>query len=215
MYLPKRKGWTVPVAIVLALASAAPSRAADELDCYSEDLEKRIAACTGIIERRAASDTALSAAFASRALAFSQKRQYDRAIADYDRALAITPNAPSALNNRAWAYFKWGRPAMGRDDVEKSLRLDPRSGPAYDTRAHIAQALGDPASALADYNLAMDVGGEHMTLLYQCGLADQGLYRGPRDGQPNAELRAAMSICVENPRCDPLPADEFCRPAAS
>lgn len=212
----RRPGSKLAVLTALSLAvAAAPVAAADEMECYSEDPDKRIAACSSIIERKGLGDTVLSNAFASRALAWSQKRQYDRAVADYDRALAITPNAPSALNNRAWAFFKWGRPNMGRDDVEKSLRLDPRSGPAYDTRAHIAQATGDPASALADYNMAMDMGGEQMTLLYQCGLSDQGLYRGPRDGKPSAELRAAMSMCVDNPRCDPLPADEFCRPAAS
>lgn len=215
MYSSKASRVATRVAILAMLVAVHPAKAADDLECYSEDLDRRIAACTTIIEQKSGTETMLSNAYSSRALAYSQKRLYDRAVADYDRALAITPNAPSALNNRAWAYYKWGRPNMGRDDVEKSLTLDPRSGPAYDTRAHISQVTGDPKSALVDYNLAMDVGGEHMTLLYQCGLSDQGLYRGPRDGKPNAELRAAMSMCVENPRCDPLPADEFCRPAAS
>lgn len=161
------------------------------------------------------SDLAASNAYASRALAHSQNKDYARAIADYDHAIRLTPNSPSALNNRAWAYFKSGRPSSGRTDVEKSLSLEPNSGPALDTRAHIAQATGDPSSALTDYFGAMEAGGEQMTLLYQCGLSDQGLYKGPRDGKPNAQLRAALSVCVNDRMCDPLPADEFCRPASS
>ena len=156
-----------------------------------------------------------SGALATRALGYSLKRDYGRAIQDYDKSLELIPGFPTALNNRAWAYFRWGKAGQGVDDVEKALELQPDMDAAYDTRAHIRQALGNPDGATADYQMSMDFGGERMVLMYQCGLKDQGLYNGPRDGQQNEELRLALKACVLDRVCDPLPSDEFCRPASS
>ena len=199
----------------MLVAGAVTASADNEMECYSEDPAVRIRACSAILQKPGIANDLRSAAHASRALGFSLKRDYARAIEDYDRAIELVPNFATALNNRAWAYYKWGRPQMGKTDVAKSLALSPGSGATYDTRAHIAQSEGDAAAALSDYTLAMEYGGEQMITMYQCGLREQGLYKGPRDGRANEELRTALKLCVENPRCDPLPADEFCRPAAS
>ena len=149
-------------------------------------------ACTDLIETPGVSPETQSAAYAMRALSHSLKGAYDTAIRDYDVAIRIVPDFAVALNNRAWAYFKSGRAAMGKDDVEKSLALDPSSPHTYDTRAHIKQWTGQPAAALADYERAMAFGGQRMIRLYQCGLAAAGLYKGPADGNASYELRRAM-----------------------
>jgi tetratricopeptide (TPR) repeat protein len=201
---------------LLVLASAVPTvvLAADD-DCYHEDVETRIRGCTELLGKGNLSVEARSSAYATRALGFSLKRDYGRAIQDYDRSLALTPNFATALNNRAWAYFRWGKAAEGQADVERALELASDMDAAYDTRAHIRQTLGDPDRAYEDYLLSMDYGGERMTLMYQCGLKDHGLYGGPRDGIPNEELKSALKACTLDAKCDPLPSDEFCRPASS
>jgi tetratricopeptide (TPR) repeat protein len=191
-----------------------PAVAASALDCFSQDMNLRIRGCTELLKSPLGPDEKAQA-YASRALGLSIKGWYAEAIQDYDRSLAILPNSAVALNNRAWAYFRWGKPAEGRDDVEKSLRLDAASGASYDTRAHIAQALGDPTSALADYKRAITFGGERMTKMYQCGLTEHGLYKGPMDGVPNKDLYDALGQCVQDTACDPLPADEECRHSVS
>ena len=209
-----RKTLVIPI-LLLALAGVTPAQAAADEDCYHEDVETRIRGCTQLLERGGLSVEARSSAFATRALGFSLKRDYARAIEDYDRSLQLTPNFATALNNRAWAYFRWGKAASGSDDVEKALSLAPDMDAAYDTRAHIKQALGDPATAVEDYQQAMDFGGERMVLMYQCGLKDHGLYSGPRDGVQNEALLVALKVCVQDLKCDPLPSDEHCRPASS
>jgi Tfp pilus assembly protein PilF len=156
-----------------------------------------------------------STALAMRALSYSLRGAYDRAIKDYDQALNIMPDFAVALNNRAWAYFKSGRPEMGLTDVEKSLALDPSSAHTYDTRAHIKQWAGRPTAALADYERAMAFGGPRMIKLYQCGLAAAGLYKGQADGMFSNELRRAFETCVQGTTCDPLPPDEECKAATS
>lgn len=209
--------WVVAVGMA-TLALVSPSAAQQSLEtheCYGEDNERRIKACSDLITSPGASPETQSSALAMRALSFSLKGQYDTAIRDYDQALAIVPDFAVALNNRAWAYFKSGRPAMGLEDVEKSLALDPSSPHTYDTRAHIKQWTGQPSAALADYERAMAFGGPKMVKLYQCGLAAAGLYKGPADGFASFELRRAMEHCVQGTSCDPLPPDEECKAATS
>lgn len=211
-----RMGWFLGLAaIALTLAAAPAARAQSALDCFGDDNERRITGCTEIIESPGIGAEELSTAFAMRALAFSLKGQYDTALNDYDRAIAINPEFAVALNNRAWAQFKAGRARMGVVDVEKSLALSPGSPHTYDTRAHIRQALGNPFGALVDYEMAMRLGGERMIKLYQCGLQSNGLYDGKVDGIYTRPMREAMEACVRNPSCDPLPADEECRAATS
>jgi tetratricopeptide (TPR) repeat protein len=148
-------------------------------------------------------------------LALSLRSEALLALKDYDAAIRLNPNFPVALNNRAWAYFKMGRPAAGLPDVESSILLDPRSAHSYDTRAHIHQWMGRPGTAILDYDRAMYFGGERMIKLYQCGLQNHGLYSGPINGQSSTELRRAIAACVETTDCDPLPPDEECRAATS
>lgn len=205
-------------AAIVGLLAAVPLVAADPLDdhdCFSADNDRRITGCTELIERSGLTGQLLGSAYAMRALGYSLKGLYDTAIRDYDEAIRLVPDFAVALNNRAWAYFKSGRAEMGRPDVERSLQLQPTSPHAYDTRAHIRQATGDPDGAMRDYDAAMRFGGERMIQLYQCGLAALGLYGGAIDGVYTPELRRAMQVCVARRDCDPLPPEEECRAVTS
>lgn len=202
-------------AVALAVFASAPVLADAAADCSSEDNERRIAGCSELLAKPGLEPDVAALAYAMRALAYSLKGRYDDAIPDFDRAISINPNFPVALNNRAWAKFKAGRPAQGAEDVERSLAMSPMSPHALDTRAHIRQQLGETASAIADYDLAMRIGGEQMIKLYQCGLQAQGHYNGEIDGQYTAALKEALRLCVSSRSCDPLPPDEECRKATS
>jgi tetratricopeptide (TPR) repeat protein len=201
--------------LLLAFALIVPARAETALDCFGENRDLWVAGCTALIERGSLDQEQLSRAYAMRALGFSLRGQYDRAISDYDAAIRIIPDFAVALNNRAWAFFRSGRGARGLADVEKSLQLNPLSEHTWDTRAHIRQVSGDFAGAFADYEKAVQIGGERMIKLYQCGLAEQGLYKGPMHGVYTGEVKTALETCTKDRNCDPLPADEHCRPTTS
>lgn len=209
-----RIGRTLAAALA-CLMLASPVKAEVATDCFSEDWERRIGGCTAIIENQSAQPQDRAHAYAMRALALSLKAQYGAAIDDYDQAIRLLPDFPVALNNRAWAYFRWGRGAKGLADVEKSLRLNPMSEHTWDTRAHIRQVMGNHAGAFADYEQAANLGGERMIKLYQCGLSAQGLYKGRMDGYYSEEVRSALRTCANSRTCDPLPADEECRDPTS
>ena len=206
-----------PLALVVTLlAGLAVARAEVALDCLmSEDWNRRIGGCTTIIENPSSTPAERTQAYAMRALALSLKGQYEQAIGDYDAAIRLVPDFAVALNNRAWAYFKWGRGPKGLADVEKSLRINPLSEHTWDTRAHIRQVMGNHAGAFADYEQAVNLGGERMVKLYQCGLTAQGLYKGRMDGTYTDEVKTALRACANSKTCDPLPADEECRDPTS
>ena len=214
--VPLRLLW-LTAALVLGLLAppAVRPRAEVATDCLSEDWERRISGCTAIIESPDTSQDQKAVAYATRALALSLKGQFERSIDDYDSALRLEPNFAVALNNRAWAYHKWGKGVKGLIDVEKSLALNPMSEHTWDTRAHIRQSMGNHTAAFSDYEQAVNIGGQRMVKLYQCGLASQGLYKGRMDGYYTDEVRTALKTCANSKTCDPLPADEECKDPTS
>ncbi len=218
--LQKRGRLAVAAALLSAIVILPGGLSADSLrgglsqDCFGDDNGRRIPACTELLETPLTPGER-SFAYAMRALAYSLMGDYDKAIPDYDAALAISPDFAVALNNRAWAYYKSGRPGDGWSDIKRALELNPASPHALDTRAHIRQAEGDAEGALADYDMAMRLGGTRIVRLYQCGLQANGLFDGFLDGIMSEKLRGAFETCVKQASCDPLPADEECRKLTS
>lgn len=207
-----RRTCTILAALWLALLATVSVKADNSAaDCLSDDNERRILGCTVIIDNPATPPLDRANALAIRGLALAIKGQLDSAIGDYDASLAINPNSPTALNNRAWAYYRAGKGEAGLPDVERSLMLNPDSEHSWDTRAHIRQLMGNIDGAIRDYEMAVHIGGERKIKLYQCGLAERGLYRGQMDGIYSAETKTALHTCVQDRACDPLPADEQCR----
>ncbi len=205
----------VAVATVGTSLGATGARAEISGDCISEDLSRRVEACSALIGSAQLSGSDLALALSARALAYSVQGRYEQAISDYDASLKLDPGSAIALNNRAWAYVKSGTPERGATDVEQALALDPDSPHTLDTRAHIFQSRGDAMRALRDYESAMRFGGEHIVKLYQCGLQAHSFYEGEIDGLFTNTLRRALEACVATTGCDPLPADEECRKITS
>src|SRR5262249_53218797 len=61
----------------------------------------------------------------SRARVYTHQRQYDRAIAELERARAIEPDHPLVKTFLAVAYFNQGRPDEAQPLVEEVLRQHP------------------------------------------------------------------------------------------
>ena len=54
--------------------------------------------------------------------------QYDAAIADYDRAVALEPNSADRYRSRGYAHIKRGDVDLAIADYTKAIELSPAAG---------------------------------------------------------------------------------------
>jgi len=95
-----------------------------------------------------------------RGLAHQARSHYAGAIADFNRALAITPEAEPAqrsrlLNRRGWAYHYADAAKLALPDFEESLRLVPNQSDAYGGRGLALIRLGQWRPAVTDAEAAV------------------------------------------------------------
>ena len=86
-------------AALLALVLGQPLLAADKAweDCEAADPDQSIAGCTLVLKRGTREKaTRRVDAYTNRGISYGQKKDYDRAIADYDEALRLDPRNSKA-----------------------------------------------------------------------------------------------------------------------
>lgn len=66
----------------------------------------------------------LISAYNVRALCYSQMDQFDKALADFDKALALDPNNAEVLGNRAFVYQAMGNIEKAKADAKAARRID-------------------------------------------------------------------------------------------
>src|SRR5262249_9221379 len=92
---------------------------------------------------------------------YFEKGDFDRAVVDFDQAIRLEDNSTSIalyLNEKAWALFKTGKRLQeALAAVERSLRIEPKSASALDTRAHIFESLGELRAAQSDFEAALAI----------------------------------------------------------
>jgi len=111
-------GLATAVLAVGAPVGSVVAQTQQQLDCEHIDMEGSpnasdliINGCTAVIESGKFTGKDLANIFNSRGNAYAMKREFDRAIADYDQAIRLAPNNPGPFMNRAHA--KWGK-AIGQ-----------------------------------------------------------------------------------------------------
>lgn len=90
--------------------------------------------------------------FVLRGFKSQQDGQYDQAIADFDRALALDPNNVLALTGRGEARGRKGEHDRAIADFDRALTLDPAFLPALQGRGAVHEKTGDHDAAIRDYN---------------------------------------------------------------
>ncbi len=96
-------------------------------DCNQfADPDRRIRGCTLVIERgKRESRENRSFAYTNRGNAYDDKGEVDRAIADYDEAIALDPNEAFTYYNRGNAYDDKGDKEQAFADYRKAFEIDP------------------------------------------------------------------------------------------
>jgi tetratricopeptide (TPR) repeat protein len=111
-------------------------------------------------------------------VSLAQMREYDQAIADFNRALDLNPNYANAWFNRGELRYAKGNYTEAIDDYNQALRLNPRDAAAYNSRGHARYRIGQFREALDDYNQSVQFDSKNAAAFTNRGDAymDQGQY---------------------------------------
>jgi tetratricopeptide (TPR) repeat protein len=111
--------------------------------------------CTQVLTTPTLSDHDKAATYVDRGAIYLQHRKFAPAQADFETAMKIAPDLGNAYVNHGAAMIGLKRYAEGIADIDKGLPLKPdQPEKAYFNRAIADEALGDKASAMADYQKA-------------------------------------------------------------
>jgi TonB family protein len=129
---------------------------------------------------------------AMRGDAYDYLKQYDRALAEYDAALAIKADDPGALNGRCFVRAETGSGLdLALADCNRSLALAPGVPRVLDSRGFVYFRMGDNAKAIADFDAALAKAPKLAASLYIRGLAKQ---KSGDDAGGKADIAAALAI---------------------
>jgi tetratricopeptide (TPR) repeat protein/formylglycine-generating enzyme required for sulfatase activity len=102
-------------------------------------------------------------AYRSRALVWDHKGEYDKSVADYKRAMELSPKSDYLYNNRALVWMHMGAFDKAVADCNRAIKNDPKDAFYYGTRGKVYAARGDCDKALVDYNRALEIYPEYFT----------------------------------------------------
>jgi lipoprotein NlpI len=92
-----------------------------------------------------------------RGMALEKAGKLERALDDYNQALAQDPSYSEAYDNRGLLYQKKGLVDKAIEDFNRSIQLDPSSGKAYFNRGFIHAETGMFDQAIEDFNHALAI----------------------------------------------------------
>ena len=117
-------------------------------------------------------DAGLATAFYNRGYAHFTARNYEKAISDYGEAIRLEPNMPRAYGNRCLVRaIASNDPKLALADCDHALKLAPESLDTRETLGFIHLKMGDPDTALAEYDIALKANPNRALALYGSGLA--------------------------------------------
>jgi tetratricopeptide (TPR) repeat protein len=93
----------------------------------------------------------------NRGSAYSDKKDYDRAIADYTQAIELDPNGAVIYNNRGLAYSCKKDYDRTIADCTRAIELDPDAAVVYHNRGNAYSNKKDYDRAIADYTQAIEL----------------------------------------------------------
>jgi lipoprotein NlpI len=96
-----------------------------------------------------------ASAFTSAGVSHLQKGDYDQAIRDFDRAIALQPGLVVAWRNRGLAHKGKGDYDRALADYEQALVFAPTDARIYNERGLAYAGMSDFPNAIADFNRAI------------------------------------------------------------
>jgi len=97
-------------------------------------------------------------------MAYGYDGQWELAIADLDKAIALNPDYALAYNNRGWVYNEKGRYKSAIADLTKAIELAPELAIAYCNRGHSYIEKRQHDLALADFYKVVELSADPLLI---------------------------------------------------
>lgn len=94
--------------------------------------------------------------YSDRGVAKWRLKQLDAALADFTKAVSLSPDYAPAYNNRGNVYLELDRIDDAFKDFDRAVSLSPGFGAAYNNRANIHQRQKRPEAAEEDFRKAIE-----------------------------------------------------------
>ena len=121
------------------------------------DHAEAIAAFTRAADSDGISTKNLAIALSNRGKSYEALHDYDRAVEDYTRSIALQPENPTIYYNRGNARAQWGNLEQAISDYDKAVELKPDYAVAYFNRGYVYNRLGYLDKAVQDFVRAYDL----------------------------------------------------------
>jgi tetratricopeptide (TPR) repeat protein len=121
----------------------------------------QIGGCTTLIDSGKMADKPLAWSHANRGMAYMFKGDIDKAMTDFNKAVALDPTYATAFVDRGTAYENKGDHAHAIADFDTAIKLDPKSPDALTGRCAARAEVGsDLPQALADCDASLAIRGK-------------------------------------------------------
>jgi tetratricopeptide (TPR) repeat protein len=152
-----RRGATIILAaLVITLGAAAAQAEPDGWAACSGGepqftLQQQIAGCTTYLATNPNDHNGLF----NRGHSYEANGQYDQAVSDYNRAIALKPDLAMAYEARANAYYKLRQYDWAITDYNRAIALMPDNAEPFGNRGNAYLAMFRPDKAIVDYTKAL------------------------------------------------------------
>jgi tetratricopeptide (TPR) repeat protein/predicted aspartyl protease len=104
-----------------------------------------------------------------RGTASASRRDFQAAIADFDRAIQLDATDPENYHQRGLAHWQSGRPLLAMSDFDTAAKLKPDHVPTLLSRGTLRLMRKDKPGAVADFEVAADTSPDDVELLLRIG----------------------------------------------
>jgi protein O-mannosyl-transferase len=95
------------------------------------------------------------AAYSNRGITYTNSGQWDNALADFAKAIAIDPKYPVSYTNRGIVYGNLGQPEMAIADFTRAIEIDKKYSLVYHNRGVAYGTIGQYDKAVSDLKKAI------------------------------------------------------------
>jgi tetratricopeptide (TPR) repeat protein len=126
----------------MAITATGCSRRENLIKCQSADPDTRIAGCTALIQTGQDTPRNLSVIYNNRGSAYNTKRDYDRAIQDFNEAIRLNPNDSDNYRELGIACYGKGDYDRAIQDYNLAIHLNSNDASAFYRRGDAFSGRG-------------------------------------------------------------------------